>query len=84
MGAPSARSRCLYTCIPKRRHKLRTVADGLLAIRWAQDIQGVVGVQEIGQYLQLWHRIEHTTLSTEPGRLTWKWGANGIYSARSA
>uniref|UniRef100_A0A453I7T7 Reverse transcriptase zinc-binding domain-containing protein n=1 Tax=Aegilops tauschii subsp. strangulata TaxID=200361 RepID=A0A453I7T7_AEGTS len=44
----------------------------------------IVGVQEIGQYLQLWHKIEHTTLSAEPDRLTWKWSTNGIYSAKSA
>lgn len=74
---------CLYACIPKRRRKLRTVVDGLLANRWAQDIQGVMGVREM-QYMQLWHKIEHTTLSAEPDRLTWKWSANGTYSTRSA
>ena len=58
--------------------------DGLLANRWAQDIQGVVGLQEIGQYMQLWRKIEHTTLSVEPDRLTWKWSANSTYSAKSA
>uniref|UniRef100_A0A453S6L0 Reverse transcriptase zinc-binding domain-containing protein n=1 Tax=Aegilops tauschii subsp. strangulata TaxID=200361 RepID=A0A453S6L0_AEGTS len=59
----------LYACIPKRRHKLRTIADGLEDNRWARDIQGTVGIHEIGQYLQLWHRIEGTTLSVEPDRL---------------
>ncbi|EMS63422.1 hypothetical protein TRIUR3_29562 [Triticum urartu] len=71
-----------YNSLYDARDTWRT--DGLLANRWAQDIQGVVGLQEIGQYLQLWHKIEHTTLSAEPDRLTWKWSANGTYSVKSA
>uniref|UniRef100_A0A452Y136 Reverse transcriptase zinc-binding domain-containing protein n=1 Tax=Aegilops tauschii subsp. strangulata TaxID=200361 RepID=A0A452Y136_AEGTS len=74
----------LYACIPKRRRKLRTVVDGLADNRWARDIQGTVGIHEIGQYLQLWHRIAGTTLSAEPDRLIWRWSANGVYSAKSA
>uniref|UniRef100_A0A8R7R6Y0 Reverse transcriptase domain-containing protein n=1 Tax=Triticum urartu TaxID=4572 RepID=A0A8R7R6Y0_TRIUA len=70
----------LYSCIPKRRHKLRTVADGLQANSWGRDIQGTIGIQEIGEYLQLWHMIEHTTLSAEPDHLLWKWSSNGTYS----
>uniref|UniRef100_A0A453HCV5 Reverse transcriptase zinc-binding domain-containing protein n=1 Tax=Aegilops tauschii subsp. strangulata TaxID=200361 RepID=A0A453HCV5_AEGTS len=74
----------LYACIPKRRRKLRTVADGLADNRWARDIQGTVGIHEIGQCLQLWHRIAGTTLSAEPDCLIWRWSANGVYSAKSA
>jgi hypothetical protein len=40
----------LYACVPKRRRKGRTVADGMLR---ARDIHGVVGHHEIGQYLTL-------------------------------
>lgn len=69
---------------PQERRKLRTVADGFHANQWARDIHGTVGIQEIGKYLQLWHKIERTTLSTEPGCLTWKWSASSIYSAKSA
>lgn len=74
----------LYSCIPKRRRKQRTVADGLTAHRWAQDICGVIGIQEVGQYLTLWRLIEHTTLSTEADKLVWKWNASGEYTAKSA
>lgn len=74
----------LYAYIPKRRRKLRTVADRLQAHRWAQDIHDTIDIQEIGQYLQLWHKIEHTTLSTEPDCLLWKWSMSDIYSAQSA
>ena len=34
----------LYSCIPKRRRKLRMVADGLQANSWARDIQGTIGI----------------------------------------
>jgi hypothetical protein len=41
----------LYACIHRRRRKTRTVATGLVDHRWATDVQGVIGLQEIGQYL---------------------------------
>jgi hypothetical protein len=47
----------LYTCIPKQRRMLRTVADCLMANRCAQDIHGTLGIHEIGQYLQIWSLI---------------------------
>jgi hypothetical protein len=74
----------LHACIPKRRRKSRTVADGLQDNRWARDIHGTLGIQEIGEYLQLWQRVEGTLLSQDPDHLRWKWTASGIYSAKSA
>jgi hypothetical protein len=74
----------LYASIPKRRRKVRTVAAGLQANCWARDIQGTIGIQEIGQYLQLWRKLEGITLTTEPDTLIWKWTSNGTYSAQSA
>jgi hypothetical protein len=72
----------LYACIPKRRRKLYTVADGVQANSWARGIHGVLGIQEIGQYLLIWQAIQHTTLSTETDHLFWKW-TTGSYSAQS-
>ena len=57
--------------------------DGLHDNTWARDIQGVLGLAEIGQYLQIWHRIEHTTLSENPDQLRWRWTTGGTYSAKS-
>uniref|UniRef100_A0ACD5VWR5 Uncharacterized protein n=1 Tax=Avena sativa TaxID=4498 RepID=A0ACD5VWR5_AVESA len=71
----------LHSCIPKRRRKTRMVANTLLDHRWAQDIQGTIGIQEISQYLQLWHTIDDTIPTNEPDRLIWKWTANGSYTA---
>jgi hypothetical protein len=73
----------LHNCIPKRRRKARTVADGLLDNAWARDIQGLHGIHEIGQYLMLWRMIQDTTLNDQPDQLIWKWTASGIYTANS-
>ena len=51
----------LYQCIPKRRRKARTVAEALTANAWARDIQGVLGIHEIGQYLMLWQAVQRIT-----------------------
>lgn len=74
----------LYAVIPKRRRKSRTVADGLLDHRWATDIQGTLGIHEIGQYLMLWHAIDRIVLTAEPDRLHWRLTATGTYTAKSA
>ena len=74
----------VYACIPKRRKKNRTVAQGLHANSWARDIQGTFGIHEIGQYLQLWQMIEGTILTEEPDQLLWRWTTTGSYSAQSA
>jgi hypothetical protein len=50
---------------------------------WARDIQGLLGIHEIGQYLTLWHMIQDTALSDQPDQLVWKWTASGIYTANS-
>jgi hypothetical protein len=74
----------LYACICKRRRKPRTVADGLQANCWARDIQGVLGIHEIGQYLQVWQLLASVTLTDEPDKLVWRWTASGVYTTQSA
>lgn len=56
----------LYACVPKRRRKGRTIADGLNANNWACDIQGTVGIDELGQYLNLWRLIAATLFTLRP------------------
>jgi hypothetical protein len=43
----------------------------------------VLGIHEIGQYIQLWRAIDHTLLTDEPDRLQWQWTTNGTYAAKS-
>uniref|UniRef100_A0A453EDL1 Reverse transcriptase zinc-binding domain-containing protein n=1 Tax=Aegilops tauschii subsp. strangulata TaxID=200361 RepID=A0A453EDL1_AEGTS len=59
------------------------MAEGLAGNSWAHDIQGVLGLHEIGQYLMIWQTVNRTILSNEPDQLLWRWTANGIYSAQS-
>lgn len=73
----------LYACIPKRRRKRRTVADGLRDNNWARNIRGTVGIEELGQYLYLWCQVVPTTLPEQPDQLIWKWTASGSYTAKS-
>jgi len=73
----------LYDCIPKRRRKQRTVAEGLAGNFWARDIRGTLGIHEVGQYLQIWQAIANTLLNDEPDRLRWMWTADGVYTAES-
>jgi len=73
----------LYKCIPARRRKTRKVADALQGNSWAQDIRGVMGVHEIGQYLMIWNLIQNTVLTTEPDTLLWSWTTDGAYTASS-
>uniref|UniRef100_A0A452XJ58 Reverse transcriptase zinc-binding domain-containing protein n=1 Tax=Aegilops tauschii subsp. strangulata TaxID=200361 RepID=A0A452XJ58_AEGTS len=72
-----------YSCIPKRRRKARTVAEGLNCNALAHDIQGVLVIHEIGQYLQLWQLTQQAMLSDAPDQLICKQTASGIYSAQS-
>lgn len=74
----------LHACIPKRRRKTRTVAEGLPGHLWARDIHGVVDIHEVGQYLLLWRLIEATILSDAPDQLVWKWNASGTYTTKLA
>uniref|UniRef100_A0A453BKH7 Reverse transcriptase zinc-binding domain-containing protein n=1 Tax=Aegilops tauschii subsp. strangulata TaxID=200361 RepID=A0A453BKH7_AEGTS len=73
----------LHACIPKRKRKARTVAEGLHANALARDIEGTLDIQEIGQYIHLWSTLERTTLTEEPDQLLWKWTTSRSYSAKS-
>jgi hypothetical protein len=54
---------------------------GLNGHQWAQHIHWTLGIQEIGQYLQLWQLIQGTTLTDEADCLQWRWTPRGTYSA---
>jgi hypothetical protein len=78
-----AKSPQLYGCIPKCRSKIKTVFDSLQAHAWARDINGTVGIQEIGKYLLLWRALSQVLLTDQADTLVWKWTSDGTYSASS-
>jgi hypothetical protein len=59
------------------------VAASLHANSWAQNIHGVLGIHEIGQYLKIWHAIERTAFTNELDHLKLKLTASGTYSGQS-
>ncbi|CAN6343306.1 unnamed protein product [Urochloa humidicola] len=66
-----------------RKH--RTVAQGLANRAWTQDIAGVLTIQTIEQYLNLWPVMRDVQL--QQGRedvLSWRWCPSATYLARSA
>nr|XP_040249685.1 uncharacterized protein LOC120967149 [Aegilops tauschii subsp. strangulata] len=65
---------------PRRR---RRVSDGLTQQAWIRDIHGSLGPVEVVQYIDLWRRLHGIQLSSTPDTISWKWSANGIYSANS-
>ena len=60
----------LYCRMSKRRRKARTVLEGLVNRTWIADIQGAMGAAMAMQYVSLWRRLRHLTLTDEPDRLS--------------
>ncbi|KAM0910028.1 hypothetical protein ACQ4PT_014423 [Festuca glaucescens] len=62
----------------------RTVQQGLPGNAWVRDIAGELTVDAVVQYLQLWTRIQNTTLAEGADVFSWKLSADGQFSTRSA
>lgn len=65
-------------CRPSHR-----VADALTSHEWVEDIHGAPSVPAIAEFLQLWERLDGTTLSAEPDTFAWRLGVAGRYSSRA-
>jgi hypothetical protein len=52
--------------------------------KWMRGLQRLTTTEETRQFLQLWSRLNSVTLSNREDELTWRFSANGEYSARSA
>ncbi|WVZ91735.1 hypothetical protein U9M48_037868 [Paspalum notatum var. saurae] len=67
------------------RRRIRTVRDGLLNGAWISDIRGVLDDIMIAEYIEVWERIRHVSLSEGvPDQFRWRWTLNGIYTSSSA
>uniref|UniRef100_A0A453T4B1 Uncharacterized protein n=1 Tax=Aegilops tauschii subsp. strangulata TaxID=200361 RepID=A0A453T4B1_AEGTS len=51
---------------------------------WIADIHGTLHPCAVIEYVELWRLLQTIQLSNEPDKLSWKWTADGSYSARSA
>jgi hypothetical protein len=72
----------LHACISKRRRKTRMSPMACRTMH-GQETSKVIVLQEIGQYLQVWHAIQYTNLTAELDRMIWKWTVDENYSAQS-
>jgi hypothetical protein len=75
----------LVGMIPARRRRSCTVAHGMQGMAWIRDIKGILTVQVIRQYFQLYQRLQTVQLRLGVhDQLVWRWSPNGCYSSRSA
>ncbi|KAK1643266.1 hypothetical protein QYE76_061071 [Lolium multiflorum] len=74
----------VYSLVPKRRRKARTVREALVDRSWISDIVGAPSALALWQYVQLWCRLRDTQLSEVQDRLVWRWTTDGQYSAGSS
>jgi hypothetical protein len=47
---------------PQKGWKIKALAQGLQNRRWVSDISGVLSVQVIVEYLQLWNLVDNLVL----------------------
>lgn len=73
----------LVALVPARRRCTRTVAAALLDRTWILDIQGSLGLGAILEYIDVWQRLQHIMLTSQPDIIQWRWTENGIYLASS-
>lgn len=69
------------------RHKNRCLNEALTDHRWIRDLnfQGIVTAGQLQQIINIWGFAQNVQLDENtPDKITWKWTANGVYSASSA
>jgi hypothetical protein len=72
----------LFATIPQRR---RTIQSALLNQAWIAGIQGILSVDIITDYIQLWDLLDEVQLQQEVDDThKWRFHTSGQYSAKSA
>ncbi|WVZ88091.1 hypothetical protein U9M48_034644 [Paspalum notatum var. saurae] len=74
----------LFSAVPSRIVKSRTVAQALHNRTWVADITGALSVQVLFEYLLIWDLMEDTSLQQDvPDQHHWKLTQSGVYSSKS-
>lgn len=67
------------------KRKNRTVKDALTDSKWVRDVDHNMSAQIIGEFVDLWVRIQDTQLlPAQEDRITWLHTSDGQYTAKSA
>lgn len=75
----------LFSTVPKRTTKHRTVAQALNNRTWVSDISGALTVQVLIDYLLIWDLVEDISLQQgTPDQHLWRLTRSGVYSSKSA
>lgn len=74
----------VHAAVPKRLRGT-TVADALQGRAWVRQITGPHTMRVVTEFLSLWNAVEHVPLMPGvPDTFTWRFTADGVYSASSA
>ncbi|RCV20137.1 hypothetical protein SETIT_4G032100v2 [Setaria italica] len=64
--------------------KQRTVQEELTNHNWTRGLWRMTTVQEMSEFVVLWDLVQNVQLSDQGDSISWKWTANGQYTAKSA
>jgi len=71
--------------VPKWRANSQTVLEALADLTWVTDLQGLLNVGILAEFLDLWDLIAQMNLQPEvDDRSIWRLAPSREYSARSA
>lgn len=64
--------------------KNKTVHEEIIEHNWTRGLWRMNSVTEMAEFLLLWDSVQNITLNDQPDAITWRWSANGEYSAKTA
>jgi len=64
--------------------KNKTIREELQNQNWTRGLWRMQTVEEMASFVQLWDFAQELHLSNTPDSITWRWTADGVYTAKSA
>jgi len=64
--------------------KNKTIREELQNQNWTRGLWRMQTVEEMASFVQLWDFAQELHLSNTPDSVTWRWTADGVYTAKSA
>ena len=64
--------------------KNNCVREDLADHKWTRGLWRMSTVEQMAEFVGLWDAVQRVQFLDTPDVITWKWTANGIYSAKSA
>jgi len=64
--------------------KNKRVQEELVNLNWTRGLWKMQTIEEMANFVKLWDLVHDVQLSNEPDKITWKWTADGVYTAKSS